>query len=154
MKHKLQTIWRKNFASQFQGRTGLHAFVFLNYMVLVELFFTGVWFESATLLVAFDKLLFQHKIISANEALIGAVVIVFGLAAAIYGFLLGTEKGKRLMLAVAEDIDRMVIKALKALFCITYLFLSISYIKYVLCNISFQTRIPPFPDMPPRHHLS
>ena len=151
MKHKLQTIWRKNFAPKFEGREGLHAIAFLGYMILVELASTVVWFSFSTILVSLDKFLLLHRILTSDQALGTAIVIVFGLGALIYGGLLGTKKGKQFMLAIATAIDKLVIKAL---FDVRFFFVSVTYVAYTVFTIHFQTRTPSLPDMPPRHHLA
>ena len=129
----------------------MHAVAFLGYVILVELASTGVWICLSTVLLSFDKFLLFHRVLTSDQALGIAIAIVFGLAAFIYGGLLGTQKGKQFMLATASAIDKFIIKTI---FDVKFFFVSAAYAVYTVLTIRFQTRIPSLPDMPPRRHLA
>ena len=151
MNCKSTTLLRKSLSPKPDGREGVHAAAFFVYLLIVELIGSGIWFYLSTILVSLDKTLLLHHILTPNQALGIAIVIVSGLGALIYGGLLGTKKGKQFMLAIANAIDKLVIKVI---FDVKFFFVSVTYVAYIVFIIHFQTRTPSLPETPPRNHLA
>lgn len=151
MKTQLAKTWRNKFSLRFEGRVGIHALLFLLYLISVELVAAGLWCALTFAFVKFDKYLLMHGVISANFALAACIVITFGLGAIIFGSLLGTTWGKTIMLKIATMIDDHIIDQL---FHQKLFFPTPSFIRFVETRKSFKNRTPALPEIPPRDHLA
>ena len=140
------------FTFRFNHKEGGRAYFDLCIAIGIELAVLAFWRYSSIGLGSIVRyFLLQHDI-TFGMALCWAIIIVLGVAmATLWPLLFYKKDGKAMLMCLTDFFDQFF---MDFLFHKKFFFPSASFLTFQTFEPSFQTHIPSFPDMPPRHHLA